>query len=262
MCATTLKGFRMFDLTGTVALVTGGNGGLGLAYGRGLVKAGAKVAIWGRNEEKNSAALAELRELGGDAQSFVCDVTNEDEVNARFADTLDHFGHVDSVFANAGGGGFRGASHTTSRADWLSTVDLNLMSVVHTFSAATAHMLERKKGGRLIVTSSVAALVGMGGAAGYSTTKAAVIGLVQSLALELGQAGIRANAILPGFIETEMSLDTPKAFQDAGRRRSAIGRIGTLADMEGPAVFLAAKESDFMTGRCLILDGGHTLHPM
>ncbi len=252
----------MFDLTGTVALVTGGNGGLGLAYGRGLVKAGAKVAVWGRNGEKNAAAVNELRELGGDAESWVCDVTVEDEVKARFAETLERFGHIDSVFANAGGGGFRGASHKTSREDWLATVDLNLMSVVHTFSAATSHMLGRKKGGRLIVTSSVASLVGTGGAAGYSTTKAAVVGLVQALAVELGTAGIRANAILPGFIETEMSLDTTKAFQDAARRRSAIGRIGSLEDMEGPAVFLASRESDFMTGRCLILDGGHTIHPM
>ncbi|WP_108788175.1 SDR family oxidoreductase [Erythrobacter sp. Alg231-14] len=252
----------MFDLTGTVALVTGGNGGLGLAYARGLVKAGAKVAIWGRNADKNAVAIAELRELGGDVDAWVCDVTDEDEVNARFADTLERFGHVDSVFANAGGGGFRGASHRTSRKDWLGTVDLNLMSAVHTFSAATTHMLERKKGGRLIVTSSVASLVGTGGAAGYSTTKAAVIGLIQALAVELGTAGIRANALLPGFIETEMSLDTSQAFQDAARRRSAIGRIGTLADMEGPAVFLASRESDFMTGRCLILDGGHTIHPM
>lgn len=252
----------MFDLTGQVALVTGGNGGLGLAYARGLVKAGAKVAIWGRNKDKNAAAIAELRELGGEVEAWVCDVTDEDDVKSRFADTLERFSYVDSVFANAGGGGFRGASHKTSRTDWLATIDLNLMSVVHTFSAATEHMLERKRGGRLIVTSSVAALVGTGGAAGYSTTKAAVVGLIQALAIELGTAGIRANAILPGFIETEMSLDTSQAFQDAARRRSAIGRIGTLEDMEGPAVFLASKESDFMTGRCLVLDGGHTIHPM
>lgn len=252
----------MFDLSGTVALVTGGNGGLGLAYGRGLVKAGAKVAVWGRNADKNAAAVEELRALGGDVEAWTCDVTDESEVNARFLDTMERFGRVDSVFANAGGGGFRGASHGTSRADWLSTIDLNLMSVVHTFSAATPQMLERRQGGRLIVTSSVASLVGTGGAAGYSTTKAAVVGLVQALAVELGAAGIRANAILPGFIETEMSLDTSQAFQDAARRRSAIGRIGTLGDMEGPAVFLASKESDFMTGRCLILDGGHTIHPL
>jgi NAD(P)-dependent dehydrogenase (short-subunit alcohol dehydrogenase family) len=252
----------MFDLTGKVALVTGGNGGLGLAYGRGLVKAGAAVAIWGRNPEKNVAAAEELRAMGGDVEAFACDVTDEEQVQSSFAATLERFEKVDVCFANAGGGGFRGASHKTSRSDWLGTIDLNLMSVVHTFSAVSEHLLSRKAPGRLIVTSSVASLVGTGGAAGYSTTKAAVVGLIQALAVELGTAGIRANAILPGFIETEMSLDTSQAFQDAARRRSAIGRIGTLEDMEGTAVFLASDESDFMTGRCMILDGGHTIHPM
>ncbi|WP_209348205.1 SDR family NAD(P)-dependent oxidoreductase [Pontixanthobacter sp. CEM42] len=252
----------MFNLNGKVALVTGGNGGLGLAYGRGLVKAGASVAVWGRNAEKNAVAVEELRSMGGDVEAYACDVTDEEQIAQAFAATLERFGQVDSCFANAGGGGFRGASHKTSRSDWLATVDLNLMSVVQTFAPVTEHMLKRRAGGRLVVTSSVAALIGTGGAAGYSTTKAAVIGLIQALALELGAAGIRANAILPGFIETEMSLDTSEAFQDAARRRSAIGRIGQLEDMEGAAVYLASDESDFMTGRCLILDGGHTIHPL
>lgn len=252
----------MFDLKGDVAIVTGGNGGLGLAYGRGLVKCGSKVAVWGRNADKNAAAVSELRSLGGDADAFTCDVTSEEQVAAAFDGTMQRFGKVDSCFANAGGGGFRGLSHQTDRQTWLDAIDLNLMSVVHTWAPVTDHMMKRGEGGRLIVTSSVAAILGTGGAAGYSTTKAAVRGLVQALALELGQAGIRVNAILPGFIETEMSLNTSKAFQDANRRRSAIGRIGTLEDMEGIAVFLASKQSDFITGQSIIMDGGHTIHPM
>ena len=252
----------MFDLTGHVALVTGGNGGLGLAFARGLVKSGASVAIWGRNGDKNSAALDELRALNGDVEAFVCDVTNEENVAAAFELTLERFGHVDSCFANAGGGGFRGLSHQTDRSTWLQAIDLNLMSVVQTWAPVTEHMLARGQGGRLVVTSSIAALMGTGGAAGYSTTKAAVRGLVQALALELGQAGIRVNAILPGFIETEMSLNTSQAFQDSARRRSAIGRIGTLEDMEGIAVYLASKHSDFITGQSIVMDGGHTIHPM
>lgn len=166
----------MFDLTDNVAIITGGNGGLGLAFGRGLVKAGCRVAVWGRNAEKNAAAVEELRKLGGDVESFVCDVTDEAQTKAVLTETVDHFGQVDICFANAGGGGFRGMSHMTSREDWLSTVDLNLMSVVHTFGAVTEHLLARKAPGRLVVTSSVAATVGTGGAAGYSTTKAAVKG--------------------------------------------------------------------------------------
>ncbi|WP_108812160.1 SDR family oxidoreductase [Sphingorhabdus sp. Alg231-15] len=252
----------MFDLAGHVSIVTGGNGGLGLAYCRGLVKSGAKVAIWGRNEAKNASAIEEIRAMGGEAEAFVCDVTDEAEIDAAFKQTLNRFEKVDSCFANAGGGGFRGASHTIGRQAWLDTIDLNLLSVVQTWAPITEHFLERKIPGRLIVTSSVAALIGSGGAAGYSTTKAAVLGLTQALAVELGKAGIRVNALLPGFIETEMSLDTSEAFQESARRRSAIGRIGELEDMEGAAVFLASKESDFMTGQGIVLDGGSTIYPL
>lgn len=252
----------MFDLTGNVAVVTGGNGGLGLAFCRGLVKQGAKVAIWGRNEEKNSAAVRELREMGGEVEAFACDVTDESQIDDAFGKTLERFEKIDSCFANAGGGGYRGMSHMTDRQTWLDTIDLNLMSVVQTWKPVTAHLMERKAPGRLIATSSVAALVGMGGAAGYSTTKAAVQGLVKALAVELGQAGIRVNAILPGYIETEMSLDTPQAFKDGAKRRAAIGRIGKLEDMEGIAAFLASRESDFMTGQSVVLDGGHSIFPL
>ncbi len=252
----------MFDLDGHVAIVTGGNGGVGLAFARGLVKCGASVAIWGRNPDKNAAALAELRALGGNVEAFSCDVTDEAQIADAFAATLARFEHVDSCFANAGGGGFRGLSHQTSRDDWLATVDLNLMSVVQTWAPLTEHLLARQSGGRLVVTSSVAALMGTAGAAGYSTTKQAVRGLVQALAVELGHAGIRVNAILPGFIETEMSLSAGKEFQDACRRRSAIGRIGELEDMEGIAAFLASRHSDFMTGQSIVMDGGHSIFPM
>lgn len=252
----------MFDLSGKVAVITGGNGGLGLAFGRGLVKSGAKVAIWGRNPDKNESAVAELRTMGGDVEAFACDVCDEAQIADAFDKTIERFGHIDACFANAGGAGFRGMSHATSREDWLGAIDLNLMSVVQTWKPITDHMLARKAGGKLIVTSSVAALVGTGGAAGYSTTKAAVRGLVQALSVELGQAGIQVNAILPGFIETEMSVQTSEAFQEACRRRSAIGRIGQLKDMEGIAVYLASNESDFMTGQSVVLDGGHTIHPM
>ena len=251
----------MFDLTGKVALITGGNGGLGLAYARGLVKCGSKVAIWGRNSNKNAAAVEELRSMGGDAEAFVCDVTKEDDIAAAFEATMARFGAIDSCFANAGGAGYRGLSHQTSRADWLATIDLNLMSVVQTWAPVTEHMLLRGKGGRLIATSSIAALLGTANAAGYSTTKAAVRGLVQALALELGHAGVRVNAILPAFIETEMSSQVP-AFRDAATRRSAIGRLGELEDVEGIAVFLASQQSDFITGQSIILDGGHTIHPL
>lgn len=252
----------MFDLTGHVALVTGGNGGLGLAMARGLVKAGASIAIWGRNSEKNSAAVATLEALGGTAAAFVADVTDTHSCATAFAATLDRFGKIDSAFANAGGAGARGPYHKLSDADWQQSVDLNLGSVNATFRLAIAHWLDRKAPGKLIVTSSIAGLVGIPMAAPYSATKAAVQGLVRALAIEYARAGIQANAILPGFIETELSLDTPQYFKDGVARRAASGRLGQLQDMEGLAVYLASPESRFMTGQALVLDGGHTIFPL
>jgi NAD(P)-dependent dehydrogenase (short-subunit alcohol dehydrogenase family) len=252
----------IFDLTGHVALVTGGNAGLGLAMAKGLAKAGASIAIWGRNADKNAAAVEELRAMGATAHAFACDVTDPASAAAAFAATLAQFGQVDSCFANAGGSGARGPFHKLSTAQWQASVDLNMTSVIDTFKLAIAHWLETKRPGKLIVTSSVAGVIGIPMATPYSTTKAAVQGLVRALAIEYARAGIQANALLPGFIETEMSLDTPQAFQDAAKRRAASGEIGKLEDMEGIAVYLASRESNFMTGQCLILDGGHTIFPM
>lgn len=253
---------KLFDLSGHVALVTGGNGGLGLAMATGLVRASASVAIWGRSEEKNAAAVEALQQIGGTTRSFVADVTDQASSAAAFAETVAAFGHIDSCFANAGGAGVRGAFVDLDRDSWTATNDLNILSVIDTFQLATRHWLDRKAKGKLVVTSSVAALLGLPNSAGYCLTKAAVTGLVRSLAVELGPKSIQVNAILPGFIETEMSLNTPKAFQDACRRRAASGEIGKLADMEGIAVYLASQQSNFMTGQALVLDGGHSIFPM
>lgn len=253
---------RIFNLDGHVALITGGNGGLGLAMARGLVKAGASVAIWGRNADKNAAAIAQLSALGGTAEAFVCDVTDPASCEAAFAATIARFGKIDSCFANAGGSGARGPFHMLSAEAWEQSNALNVGSVIDTFKLAIAHWLERKAPGKLIVSSSIAGVMGIPMATPYSATKAAVQGLVRGLAIEYARAGIQANAILPGFIETELSLDTPQAFQDGARRRAASGEIGRLEDMEGIAVYLAAPESRFMTGQCLVLDGGHTVFPL
>jgi NAD(P)-dependent dehydrogenase (short-subunit alcohol dehydrogenase family) len=253
---------KIFDLSGHVALITGGNGGLGLSMAKGLTKAGASIAIWGRNAEKNAAAVAELGAMGGTAAAFECDVTDPASCATAFAATIERFGKIDSCFANAGGSGVRGPFHKLTTEDWTQSNDINVSSVIDTFKLAIAHWLERKAPGKLIVTSSIAAVMGLPMATPYSATKAAVEGLIRGLAIEYARAGIQANAILPGFIETEMSLDTPQAFQDGAKRRAASGEIGQLEDMEGIAVFLASKESRFMTGQSLILDGGHTIFPL
>ena len=254
---------ELFDLKDKVAIVTGGNGGIGLAYAKGLVKAGAKVAIWGRNEEKNKSAKKELEALGGEVMAFAADLTKAAEALKAFEATKEHFGKVDICFANAGGAGPQGKRlHQISETEWNGIIDLNLNSVVHTFKPVIEDLLQREAPGKLIVTSSIAAIFGTGFSAGYATTKSAVLGLIRSLAVELGNKGIQANAILPGFIETEMSLNAPEVFREATLRRSCSGKNGTLEQMEGIAVFLASKSSDFMTGQSIVLDGGHTIYPL
>lgn len=252
----------MFDLTGHVALVTGGNGGIGMAFAKGLIKCGASVAIWGRNPQKNQAALNELRALGGSVECFSCDVTDKDQVAKAFEETLTVFKKVDSCFANAGGSGAGGMLHELSDDDWQGVLDLNLNSVVYTYREVIAHLVGRKAPGKLVVTSSVAAFLGTGMRSGYSTTKAAVLGLTKALAVELGRSNIQVNAVLPGFIETEMSLKTPKHFQEACKRRTCSGEIGSLEDMEGIAVYLASAQSNYMTGQSIVIDGGQSIFPM
>lgn len=250
----------MFDLTGHVALVTGGNTGLGLGMARGLARAGASVAIWGRNPERNADACADLQALGAEASGFVCDVTDPGAIEDAMAKTLQHFGRLDSCFANAGGSGERGPLVSLPINTWRQTMDLNFTSVVATFQAAAKAMIKQQHG-RLVATSSIAALLGVPGG-GYSASKAAVSGLVRSLAVELAPAGITVNAILPGYIETTMSLRTPQAFRDACHRRTPSGKIGDIDDLAGIAVFLAAPESQLLTGQSIVLDGGQSIYPM
>ena len=248
----------MFDLTGHVAVVTGGNRGLGLAMARGLLEGGAKVAIWSRDPVRNAAAVAQL---GEGAAGFTCDVTDEASVKGAMAETLAHFGRVDSMFANAGGSGVQKPFTALTAEDWNATFAINVGSVVTTFQEAVRHFKARGGGGKLVVTSSIAAVLGLP-FGGYSASKAAVSGLVRTLAVELGRFGITANAILPGYIPTEMSLDTPQAFRDAALRRSPAGAVGQPEDMAGIAVFLAARESSLINGQSIVIDGGHSIFPM
>jgi NAD(P)-dependent dehydrogenase (short-subunit alcohol dehydrogenase family) len=169
---------------------------------------------------------------------------------------------VDICFANAGGSGPLGYLHQMDSKTWNSALDLNLNSVVNTFRPTIAHFLERKAPGKLVVTSSVAAMFGSGFAASYSTTKAAVNGLVRSLAVELGPNGITANALLPGYIESDLTAATSQDFKDGTKRRACVGRVGTVEDMEGVAVFLASRHSDYMTGHSMVMDGGHMIYPL
>jgi NAD(P)-dependent dehydrogenase (short-subunit alcohol dehydrogenase family) len=250
----------MFDLKGHVSVITGGNGGIGLGMARGLAKSGASIAVWGRNRDKNIQAVAELKGLGVEAKAFQCDVMEEDQIVKAMADTLAYFGRVDSCFANAGTGIARPITETT-REDWNKVLEVNLTGVFITFREASKHMIARGGGGKLIATSSIGSMHGMPRNASYSATKAGVIAIIRSLAVELGRYNIQANAIIPGWIETDMTVEA-RAFEKLNNtiiQRTPAHRWGKPRDFEGLAVYLASRESDFQTGTAIPIDGGYTI---
>ncbi len=248
----------MFDLSGKVALVTGGNGGIGLGFAEGLAEHGAGVCIWGTNEEKNAAAKAKLESYGGKVAALRCDVSDEKQVEDAFARTVETFGHVDSCFANAGVGGGGANFEAMTPEEWHRVFKVNMDGVMFTFREAVKHMKQSGRGGSLVVTSSGTARFGARGSEHYSATKAGVIALIQSLAIGQARYGIRANAIIPGWIETAM---TERAFQTEVFQTRVMKRIpqrrwGQPADFRGIAVYFASDESAYHTGDTIAIDGG------
>ncbi len=192
----------IFDLTGRVAVITGGNGGIGLGIAQALAGQGCNVSIWGRNAEKNKAAVASMTGLPGKVDSRLCDVADPASVDAAMKATLDVFGRVDGCFANAGiGGGGRRSFIERTEEEWRTMFATNLDGVFHAFQAAARHMTERANAGdpfgRLVATSSLASIFGTARNEHYAATKAAINALVRALAVELARHGVTANAILP-----------------------------------------------------------------
>ena len=250
----------MFDLKGHVSVITGGNGGIGFGMARGLAKSGANIAVWGRNKEKNAQAVAELKGLGVDSKAFQCDVSKVDQIVKSMTDTLAYFGRVDSCFANAGIGIGKPATETT-REEWNKVLDINLTGVFMTFREAAKHMIARGGGGKLIATSSIGSIHGMPRNSSYSATKAGVTAIVRSLAVELGRYNIQVNAIIPGWITTDMTVRA-RAFEKLNKtiiQRTPAHRWGEPKDFEGLAVYLASPESNFQTGTTIPVDGGYTI---
>lgn len=256
---------NLFDLTGHASLVTGGNSGIGLGMARALVQAGASVAIWGTNEEKNAKALAELQSLAGDSDgggtvvAFRCDVGDEEQVDTVFAQTLDAIGRVDSCFANAGIGGGAPSFHEFTLDGWRRVTRVNLDGVFLTFRAAVRHMVERGDGGSLAVTSSLSAIEGARANQAYASCKGGVISMVKGLAVEYARNGIRANAILPGWIDTPMTAGVLAwdRFRDKVLPRIPSRRWGEPDDFGGIAVYLASDASRYHTGDTIVIDGGY-----
>jgi len=248
----------MFDLKGHVAIVTGGNSGIGLGFARGLARAGANIAVWGRDEAKSQEAAAELKGLGVEAEAFRCDVGDEQSVVDQTAAVVERFGRIDSCFANAGYG-FARSFLKTSLEEWNAVINVNLTGVFLTFREVARHMVERGGGGKLVATSSIGSIHGMPRQEGYSAAKGGLNALVRSVAVELGRYDIQANCVLPGWIETPATqplIDYQRLY-DTIVHRTPANRWGQPNDLEGVAVYLASEASRFHTGDTLIVDGGY-----
>ncbi len=252
--------FSMFDLSGKVAVVTGGNGGIGLGLARGLAKAGANVAIWARNEAKCESAQKELEALGVQAIAVGCDVAQEDDVSRAVATTLESLGRIDICFANAGFG--HAADPLKLRMDdWRRLMATNLDGVFLTLRETAKHMVERGGGGKLVAISSITEIFGAPVQPHYAASKAGLGGLVRSLAVRFARDDIQVNLIQPGWIVTDATspaLGHAKLSETIVKRTPA-RRWGETADLEGLAVYLASDASRFHTGDSIRVDGGYSI---
>ncbi|WP_375412024.1 SDR family NAD(P)-dependent oxidoreductase [uncultured Bradyrhizobium sp.] len=255
----------IFDLSGRVAVITGGNGGIGLGIAQALAAAGCSVSIWGRNAEKNRSAAATMAGAPGEVDARVCDVTDVGSVKSAMAATLERFGRVDGCFANAGiGGGGRHAFIDRTEEQWRTMFATNLDGVFHVFQVAARHMTERAAAGdpfgRLVATSSLASLFGTARNEHYAATKAAINALCRALAVELARQGITSNAILPGWIKSDMTAGilANEKFVGNVMPRIPVRRFGEPSDFGGIAVYLMSKASSYHTADCFVIDGGYT----
>jgi NAD(P)-dependent dehydrogenase (short-subunit alcohol dehydrogenase family) len=257
--------YKPFDLSGKVALVTGGNGGIGLGMADAIAQAGGAVAIWGTNEEKNAKALAQLKSHGVKAYARKVNVANEQEVVDGMLATVAELGRIDSVFANAGVG-FGSPSFTEMKTEtWRKTMAVNLDGVFWTLREASRHMVERAKtgdaGGSLVGVASLAAIEGAARNQAYAATKGGVISMIKSCAVEFARYGVRANAILPGWIATDMTANAQesKAFAEKVIPRVPARRWGEPEDFGGVAVYLASSASSYHSGDTFVIDGGYSI---
>ena len=249
-----------FDLNGKVALVTGGNSGIGLGMAEALAEAGADVCIWGRRADKNTAAADSLKPYGQKVLALQCDVSDPEQVAENFTKTIESMGRLDACFANAGIGSFGTPFHEIDIDEWRKVFGINMEGVFFTFQRAVRQMIKQNTGGSLVATSSLSARAGVPKAEHYAATKAGVVAIIRALAVEYARYGIRANAILPGWIETDMTDDLFNwdKFKQNVMPRVPARRWGVPADFGPIAVYFASDASEYHTGDAVVIDGAYS----
>jgi len=250
----------MFDLSGRVAVVTGGNGGIGLGMATGLAQAGATVVIAGRDEIKNQAAVAQLQAMGATAVAVPVDVQSETSIHAMVEQSVQHFGRIDILVNNAGMN-IRKQPQDYELAEWNKVLQTNLTSA---FSCSQAVYPEFKKtgGGKIINIGSMMSLFGASFATPYAASKGGMVQMTRAMACAWAAENIQVNAILPGWIDTALTRQARidvKGLHERVLERTPAKRWGIPDDFAGIAVFLASSASDFLTGTAIPVDGGYSI---
>jgi 2-deoxy-D-gluconate 3-dehydrogenase len=253
-----IRGGTVFDLKGKVAIVTGGNGGIGLGMARGLASAGAAVVVAARNQAKSQAAVGELTRLGPAAMAIAVDVTDEASVAGLVRTTVDRWARVDILVNNAGIN-IRKPAHELSLEEWHRVVDTNLTSAFLCARAVYGPM-KAAGAGKIINIGSMMSIFGASFVPAYGASKGGIVQLTKALACAWAPDNIQVNAVLPGWIDTDLTRRARQeisGLNDNVLRRTPAGRWGTIDDMAGVAVFLASPASDFVTGAAIPVDGGY-----
>ena len=257
-----MKTPALFDLNGRVAVVTGGNGGIGRGIALGLAEAGAAVAVFGRNEEKNHRVLSELKALGMPSMALAVDLTNRAALEPALERVERELGGIDILVNNAGNVSLSGGVLNETPEDWDKVIETQLNAVFLLSKLAARSMLSRKRG-KIINIGSMYSFFGSGLIPSYSAAKGAIVQLTKSMAIELAPHNIQVNAIAPGWIETDMTSPvrtTPmKPMNDEILARTPAGRWGQPEEVAGTAVFLASRASDFVIGTTIRVDGGYAI---
>ena len=251
---------ELFDLRGKVAIVTGGNSGIGLGIAKGLAKAGAAVNVAARDPDRTNGAVEEIRAMGGTAHAVIADVADPDSVDAMMADVIERHGRLD-ILVNNVGGIVRKPPEELTYEEWRWTLNVCIDSAFLCSKAAYPHF-KKAGGGKILNNGSMASLFGLAFGAAYGAAKGGMVQLTKSLAVAWAKDNIQVNCYLPGFIETRQTAALPEQVPGIRERviaRCPAGRWGSGDDFMGIAVFLASSASDYITGTSIAVDGGYSV---